>query len=120
MDPMTELRIRDVLASARVDPAAHLDASRVQHYVHAGEDVAPVVVFDTEEGLLLVDGYHRVAAAKLRGVTTIPVELRCGTREDALSYAVGLAAAQRGVSLEAARARIRQHGHGSWDAKPES
>jgi ParB-like chromosome segregation protein Spo0J len=40
------------------------------------EAVAPVIVFDTEEGYLLVDGYHRVAAAKLRGADTIRAELR--------------------------------------------
>jgi ParB-like chromosome segregation protein Spo0J len=117
---MTELRIEDVLASPYVDPVAHLDATRVQHYVQAGEAVAPVVVFDTDEGYLLVDGYHRVAAAKLRGANTVRADLRRGSREDALRYAVELAAAERGVSLEMARARIREHSHGHRDAKPES
>jgi ParB-like chromosome segregation protein Spo0J len=68
---VTELPIEDVLASPYADPVAHLDAARVQHYVQAGEAVAPIIVFDTEEGYLLVDGYHRVAAAKLRGADTI-------------------------------------------------
>jgi ParB-like chromosome segregation protein Spo0J len=117
---MTELRIEDVLASPHVDPVAHLDATRVEHYVQAGEAVEPVVVFDTEEGYLLVDGYHRVAAAKLRGADTVPAEIRGGSREDALRYAVALAAAQRGVSPEMARARIREHSDGRWDAKPDS
>lgn len=117
---MTELRIDDVLAHPHADPAAHLDPGRVRHYATAGDDVAPVVVFDTEAGLLLVDGYHRVAAAKLRGADTVRAELRQGSREDALSYAVELAASQRGLSREAARARIREHSQGRWDATPES
>jgi ParB-like chromosome segregation protein Spo0J len=116
---MTELRIDELLAGPLVDPAAHLDEGRVRHYVRAGEDVAPVVVFETDEGLLLVDGYHRVAAARLRGAKTVAAELRRGTREDALGYAVELAAAQRGVSPEAARARIREHSHGRWGIEPE-
>jgi ParB-like chromosome segregation protein Spo0J len=116
---MTELPIDEVLASPLVDPAAHLDERRVRQYVRAGKDVAPVVVFETDEGLLLVDGYHRVAAARLRGAKTVAAELRRGTREDALSHAVELAAAQRGVSPEAARARIREHSHGRWDIESE-
>lgn len=109
-----------MLASLYVDPVAHLDAARVRHYVQAGEAVAPVVVFDTEEGYLLVDGYHRVAAAKLRGASTVPAELRRGSREDAFRYVVELASAERGVSLEMARARILEHSHGHREAKPES
>ncbi|MDX6675998.1 MAG: ParB/Sulfiredoxin domain [Solirubrobacteraceae bacterium] len=106
----TELPIDDLLADPDVDPTAHLDPGRVRHYARAGGDVAPVVVFDTGDGLLLVDGYHRVAAAKLSGAETILAELRHGSREAALGYAVELAAAQRGVTPETARARIREHG----------
>jgi ParB-like chromosome segregation protein Spo0J len=29
------------------------------------DDLPPIVVVDTPEGLLLVDGYHRLAAARL-------------------------------------------------------
>ena len=98
------LRIDDLLA----DSAAHLDADRVQHYVEAGADIAPVVVFDTEDGLLLVDGYHRVAAAKVREAETITAHVRRGSRAEALEYATKLGAAQRGISAEAALAAIRR------------
>jgi ParB-like chromosome segregation protein Spo0J len=41
-------------------------------------------VFDTEEGLLLADGYHRVAAALKEGRKTVEAEVRRGSRHDAL------------------------------------
>src|SRR5512133_790720 len=100
---MVELRIEDVLASRLVDPGAHLDPERVQHYVRKGTDVPPVVFFDTEDGLLLVDGYHRVAAAKARDAATIAADVHHGSRAEALEYAATLAAAGRGISLESAR-----------------
>ena len=44
------------------------------------------MVFETERGLLLADGYHRVAAARLRGERTIEAEVRLGSWDDALRY----------------------------------
>src|SRR5215203_5084861 len=59
---MTVLRIDDLLANAPVDPEAHLDAARVERYAGMVDALPPVVVFETPDGLLLADGYHRVAA----------------------------------------------------------
>ena len=61
MSAMPHLRIADLLANAPVDPEAHLDAARVERYAQMLDALPPVVVFNTPEGLLLVDGYHRVA-----------------------------------------------------------
>jgi hypothetical protein len=116
---MAELPIDAVLASPHVDPARHLDRATVQRYVDAGEDVERVVLFQTDEGLLLADGCHRVAAARVRGARTVLAEVRRGSREEALRYAVERAAAERGVSPEAARARIREHSAGRWGCPPQ-
>jgi ParB-like chromosome segregation protein Spo0J len=116
---VAEIRIEDVLASPLVDAGAHLDADRVRLYVRAGEDVLPVVVFETEDGLLLVDGYHRVAAAKLRGAETVTADVRRGSRSDALRFAAELAAVQRGISPDLALARIRERSQGRSSAKTE-
>jgi ParB-like nuclease domain len=115
---LRRLRIDAVLANPHVDPEAHLDPARVQHYVDAGDDLEPVVVFETATGLLLVDGYHRVAAARLRGATTVPADVRQGSREEALRYAVQRAVRERRVSPRAARARIREHSGGRWTPPP--
>jgi ParB-like chromosome segregation protein Spo0J len=55
-----------------------------------------VVAFRTDQGLLLADGDHRVAAAQARGLDTIEAEIRQGTAHDALRYAVTVGAKQRG------------------------
>lgn len=57
-----QLRIAELLA--RVTPHAHLDRELVERYAQNRDAFPRVVVFDTETGLLLVDGYHRVAAAQ--------------------------------------------------------
>jgi diphthine-ammonia ligase len=59
-----ELPLGEVLANPRVDPEAHLDADRVASYAQKPEELPPVVVFETEEGRLLADGYHRLAAPR--------------------------------------------------------
>jgi ParB-like chromosome segregation protein Spo0J len=74
--------------------------------------VAPVVVFETEDGLLLADGYHRVAAARLSGADTIRADVRAGSRKDALDYAVEHASRQRHITLEQALERVRRRARG--------
>ncbi len=87
MCAMTQLRITDLLTNTQVDPEAHLDAARVVRYAEMLDFLPPIVVFDTAEGLLLADGYHRVPAARRRGLETIEAEVRRGSRHDALRYA---------------------------------
>jgi ParB-like chromosome segregation protein Spo0J len=74
---MTLLAIADILAQR------HLDPSRVDIYRLTIARFRPVVVFETEDGLLLADGYHRVAAALREGRETIEAEVRSGTRAEA-------------------------------------
>jgi ParB-like nuclease domain len=106
---MTVLRIDDLLANAPVDPEAHLDAARVERYARMVGALPPVVVFETPEGMLLADGYHRVAAARRRGLQTVEAEVRSGSRHDALRYAAMVGAAQRGISAEEAASYIQTH-----------
>jgi ParB-like chromosome segregation protein Spo0J len=100
---MTTLKIADIRA---IDPEGHLDPKRVEHYRHSIDQLPPVVVFATDEGLLLADGYHRLAAAQKEGRDTIEAEVRTGSRHEALEYAVVVGAAQRGLSTEEVRLRI--------------
>ena len=111
---MARVRIAELLAHPLVDADAHLDAERVHQYV-AEPAHAPVVVFETPEGLLLADGYHRVAAARIRGEETVAAEVLRGSRHDALRYAAVTGAAQRGVSLEEALGRIERRARGERD-----
>jgi hypothetical protein len=90
MYAMARLRIAELLANAPIDPKAHLDAARVERYARALDALPPVVVVDTPEGLLLADGYHRVAASRRLGLEEVEAEVRTGTRRDALQQ-IGLA-----------------------------
>ncbi len=87
---MARLRIAELLANAPIDPEAHLDAARVERYARTLDALPPVVVVDTPEGLLLADGYHRVAASRRLGLEEVEAEVRTGTRRDALQQ-IGVA-----------------------------
>ena len=117
MGRVPRLRIDDLLAAAPIDPEAHLDAARVERYARTLEDLPPVLVFETAQGPLLVDGYHRVAAARRLELETIEAEVRRGTRREALCHAAWLGAAEHGISFEQATAHIERRGrHLSRDA----
>ena len=105
---MLQLRIADLFANSPIDPVAHLDDERVKRYAEMLDTLPPVVVFDTGEGLLLADGYHRVEAARQCGMDTVKAEVRRGSRHDALIYAARVAAAQQGIYPEDAAAYIRR------------
>jgi hypothetical protein len=90
MYAMARLRIAELLANAPIYPDAHLDAARVERYARTLDALPPVVVVDTPEGLLLADGYHRVAASWRLGLEGVEAEVRTGTRRDALQQ-IGLA-----------------------------
>ena len=114
MYAMAQLKIADLLANTPIDPEAHLDAVRVERYAKMLNALPPVVVFDTGEGLLLADGYHRVAAARRRGLVMIEAKMHLGSRHDALRYAARVGAEQHGISPEEAAAYIRsQHSQSS-------
>jgi hypothetical protein len=64
-----------------------LDLDRVQQYVQMLDELPPIAVFCLEDQtLLLVDGYHRVAAAQKAGRTMIDADIREGTRADAVTF----------------------------------
>ena len=111
---MTHVRIAGLLASSPVDPTAHLDSERVRRYADRLDDLPPVVAFRTEQGLILADGYHRVAAAQAHGRDTIEAEIRHGSAHDALRYAATVGARQRGLRQEAIMRRLRQRSGGRW------
>jgi ParB-like chromosome segregation protein Spo0J len=108
MDAMPRLRIADLLAAAPVDPEAHPDAARVERYAEAFDDLPPMVVFETPEGLLLVDGYHRVAAVRRLGLETVEAEVRRGSRREALRYVARVSASESGISPKEAASHIER------------
>jgi ParB-like chromosome segregation protein Spo0J len=86
----------------------------VRYYAELPDDLPPVVAFRTERGLILADGYHRIAAVQARGSDTVEAEIREGSAHDALRYAATMGAKQRGLSQEEVMRRLRQRSGGRW------
>jgi hypothetical protein len=102
--------IADLAQAPIADNRRHIDGDRVGFYAAYLDEVAPVVVFDTGDQLLLADGYHRVAAAQQLGQAVIRADVRKGTRADALAFAVSLGQRQRGMTQDDVLRAIRQRG----------
>lgn len=81
----------------RVDPGVQqrvaLDETKVEEYreaMEAGDVFPPLVVFQDADGVIwLADGNHRLIAAGRAGHTTVEVDVRQGSRRDAILYACG-------------------------------
>jgi hypothetical protein len=102
-----------------VDPTAHLDPAVVEGYAGMLDELPPVVVFDMPEGLLLVDGYHRVESARRAGRTTVEADVRARSRAEALRHAAEVGAAQRDIPVDEASEHILRRGDRSGPASPE-
>ena len=100
-----ELSIADLRAGSPAD-WSHLDQAKVNTFVRLLASLPPVVVFRTERGLLLVDGYHRVEAALRAGRVTVPAVVIEGSTGEALRHAARVGAVEMGVSEDEALRRI--------------
>lgn len=83
-----------ISANDLAQPRLGLDNEAVQRYAEAIKDGAvlpPVVLFydAASESYFLADGFHRRAAYRLLGRTTINVVIHIGTLRDAVLYSVG-------------------------------
>jgi len=80
------------LSKLIIDPIIQIRSqnheSTIQRYMEAFEKLPAVDIVDCPEGLLLADGFHRVAAAERLGQDEIEAKITKGTRENALEIAV--------------------------------
>lgn len=90
-----------------------LNRDAMEQYSEAmlrGEEFPPIVLFDTPDGLILVDGFHRTEAAIAAGICTLPAEVHVGTWDEALSYSRYVANRKNGQRLSRADVeRIVEH-----------
>lgn len=116
---MTRVPISALLEPFPGSLTARLDPSRVRRYADNLKAMPPVVIFSTKRGLILADGCHRVAAAKSLGLQTVEAEVRQGTAQDALRYAVTVGARDRALTEEQVLERIleRSRGRGAGGQK---
>lgn len=52
-----------------------------------GGELPPIIAYETERGLFVADGFHRMEAYKRLGETSIKAEIRKGSFEEALNFA---------------------------------
>lgn len=92
----TKLKLNAIRLDAEFQTRAHIDESVVLEYSKAmarGDRFPPVVVFQIDQAdpgeITLVDGFHRVKAARRAKLGQILAEVRRGSRPDALRFALG-------------------------------
>jgi len=82
-----------LIADSQIQCRERIDDLVVNEYAEAmqrGEKFAPIVGFDDGSGkILIVDGFHRHAAAEMAGLKQLEIEVCQGNRRDALLYAAG-------------------------------
>lgn len=86
------LGLHVITRDAGTQVRAVIDAHTVRDYAEhmaQGVEFPPVVVFRHGTTYVLADGFHRVAAALDAGARDIEVDLRDGTTDDALWFALG-------------------------------
>ena len=80
------------LQKIEVDPTVQIrrinHEETIQRYQESFDKLPPIDVFETPDGILLADGFHRMAAAERLGLSEIEVKVHKGSREEALEHAV--------------------------------
>jgi len=85
-----ELKISEIVVDKGYLLRDGIDKETVEAYKENLEDIVkdnPIVVFDTTNGFLLADGFHRIHAARQLNWETIPTIIRKGSPQDAFAYA---------------------------------
>lgn len=85
---MPTLAITDIIVDHSIPIRRSTHDATVTRYMEAFDLLPPLTVVKTRDGLLLADGFHRIAAAMRLGHKEIAAIVRNGTREDALEVAV--------------------------------
>ena len=89
---MTQLNISQIKRSPEAQPRAELSREVIQTYkddMLNGDQFPPVVVYFDGADHWLADGFHRVAAATQAKSLKISVDIRKGTKRDAVLHSVG-------------------------------
>jgi uncharacterized ParB-like nuclease family protein len=92
----TKLKLDAIRLDAEIQTRVHIDESVVLEYsedMARGDRFPPVVVFQVDQvdrgDFILVDGFHRLKAARRAKLGQILAEVRRGSRPDALRFALG-------------------------------
>jgi ParB-like chromosome segregation protein Spo0J len=85
---MTAIAVKEIVVDPTIQIRRGNHEPTIRRYMDSFENLPPVDVFQTKEGMLLADGFHRWAAADRLGKKQIDARVHRGTREEALEFAV--------------------------------
>ncbi len=100
-----KLALRDIVVDSSVDIRERLDEPTISTYMEVFDRLPPITVFETPEGMILADGFHRVSAATRLGHQEVEADVKKGTRQDALEFAAS-ANATGGLRLTSEERRL--------------
>ena len=89
---LTYLPLASIRRDGGTQPRAKMDLKHIlqlEAQIEEGQDLEPIVAFFDGTDYWLADGFHRCAAYLQQGVEDIGVDVRQGTRREAVLYSVG-------------------------------
>lgn len=85
------VRLDEIISSkdvqVRVGGLDEENVQRLMAVVENGGELPPIIAYETDRGLFVADGFHRVEVARRLGSVDIRAEVRKGSYEDALDFA---------------------------------
>lgn len=90
--PIKKIKLETIIIDAGTDVRNEINEDTVNEYgQHAREKakLPPLIVFDSPDGLLLADGFHRYFGFERQGIKEYECEIRKGSRADAIKFALG-------------------------------
>ncbi len=113
------LTLDQIRRDGGTQPRVAINQTIVEEYaddLREGAVFPPVLLFNDGTDHWLVDGYHRVLAAEMIGLTEIAAEVRQGTRRDAVLYSCGANATHglRRTNADKRRAVLRLLEDSEW------
>jgi Homeodomain-like domain len=87
-----KIQIANIKLDGGTQSRAGINQQVIDEYAAAWQDGAkfpPIIAFYDGENYWLADGFHRCSSAKQANVTEIEIDVRQGTRRDAVLYSVG-------------------------------
>lgn len=113
------LPVSQIRRDGGTQPRSRLNEEVVAEYaedMQNGKVFPPATVFYDGQDYWLADGFHRVKAAERAGLDRVAVDLRHGTRREAVLYSVGANAAHglRRTNADKRRAVVRLLSDPEW------
>ena len=103
------LTVGEIVAHPAIQQRVSMDREKVAEYAELygeGRDLGRLVVFQTDEGLLLADGFHRLEAARTIGLHTLPCTVSQGSQRDAILFATSCNLHGKALSNQDKRKRV--------------